>query len=147
MHPQPGWLKRLALGAAVLALSAGAGEAQGLEALRPVFARPAAVPVPQTLAQRIALGRSLFSEKALSAGRDASCASCHRPDRAFTDGRRVAQGRGGVPLNWNTPTLWNLAQDRAFFWNGRVPSLEAQARDVIAHPKEMGLPLAEAAKR
>jgi cytochrome c peroxidase len=41
-------------------------------------------------------------------------------------------------LRRNTPALWNLAWSKHYFWDGRAPSLEAQARAPIEAPDEMG---------
>ena len=38
----------------------------------------------------------------------------------------------------NTPSLWNLAWGKHFFWDGRAPSLEAQVRMPIEEAREMG---------
>jgi len=46
-------------------------------------------------AERAALGRLLFFDPVLSGERDVSCAVCHQPDRAFTDGRARSAGAGG----------------------------------------------------
>jgi cytochrome c peroxidase len=80
----------------------------------------------------------LFRDTRLSGDGGRSCASCHRPEHAFTDGRRRAVGASGTPLRRNTPSLWNLAWSKQYFWDGRAPSLEAQARAPIESPDEMG---------
>src|SRR6185295_1072747 len=72
-----------------------------------------------------------------SGGGERSCASCHRPERSFTDGRRRARGLTGASLARNTPSLWNLAWGEAYFWDGRAPSLEAQVRMPIVAADEM----------
>jgi cytochrome c peroxidase len=87
---------------------------------------------------RIALGASLFADPRLSGGGDRSCASCHRPELAYTDGRRRAQARSGAPLRRNTPSLWNLAWSKHYFWDGRALSLEAQVQAPIEAADEMG---------
>lgn len=105
-----------------------------------IFTRPSTIPAPMSnplTPPRIALGKLLFADKRLSGNRDRACASCHRPDRAFTDGRRRALGRSGRPLSRNTPALWNLAWAPRLHWDGRFPSLEAQARAPIEHPDEL----------
>ncbi|HWE18187.1 MAG TPA: cytochrome c peroxidase [Hyphomicrobiaceae bacterium] len=88
--------------------------------------------------ERVALGAKLFADPRLSGGGRKSCAACHRPERALTDGLRRAQGAAGKPLRRNTPALWNLAWSKHQFWDGRAPSLEAQARGPIEEPEEMG---------
>ena len=117
---------------------------------RSAFARPASIPypgpTPPTPAQ-IALGQRLFSEPRLSANGQVSCATCHDPELAFTDGVTRGQGVGKVPLARHTPSLWNLAWSETLFWDGRAPSLEAQARGPIEHPLEMAQPIATGAEK
>lgn len=87
----------------------------------------------------IEVGRQFFSDQNLSADRDISCASCHRSDKAFADGLRVATGKGGQKGTRNAPTLLNAAWQREFFWDGREGSLEAQALKPILNPIEHGI--------
>jgi cytochrome c peroxidase len=72
----------------------------------------------------IALGERLFFEPRLSAGGTMSCATCHEPERAWTDGR--ARGVGREVLDRNTPGLWNVGYQRWFGWDGAGDSLWAQ---------------------
>lgn len=105
---------------------------------RAIFARPAAgaASSPEAAA-RIALGRDLFHDRRLSGSGQASCATCHDPARAFTDGRKTGRGPGGDVLARNVPALYDLAWGNAYFWDGRAPSLEAQARFPILAADEM----------
>jgi cytochrome c peroxidase len=107
--------------------------------------RPAPKDSPLTTA-RVALGRKLFFDPILSADRTVACASCHRPDRGFaSDGR--PRGIGGQQLSRRAPSLLNRAYGQAFFWDGRTATLEEQALEPIANPKEMGSTVEEAVKR
>lgn len=91
-----------------------------------------------TTEKKIALGARLFSDPQLSGDQHRSCASCHRPDRAFADGlmRNTAIGGGGL-LQRNTPSLLNVALQPGFFYDVRVRTLEAQVSDVLRSPMEM----------
>ncbi len=93
---------------------------------------------PQT-AEKIALGKLLFHDKRLSADGSVSCASCHRGDKAFTDGAAVAQGLNGQLGVRNAPTIVNAAFFETLFWDGRANSLEAQALGPLTNPIEHGL--------
>jgi cytochrome c peroxidase len=93
---------------------------------------------PQTI-EKIALGRKLFADPRLSRGGTISCASCHVPEHAFSDGRRGAQGVGGQRGARNTPSLLNVVFNLTEFWDGRRVSLEAQALDPLTNPLEHGL--------
>jgi cytochrome c peroxidase len=108
-----------------------------LDALKPVFRRPAASNQANTSTDIVALGTRLFAEKKLSADHRMSCATCHDPAQSFADGRRKARGNKGQDLPRNTPALWNLAGATAFYWDGRSPTLEAQIKDAIERDGEM----------
>jgi len=85
--------------------------------------------------QAVALGERLFFDARLSSDGTLACASCHRPDLAFTDGR--ARGIGRVPLDRNTPSLWNAAHERWYGWDGAADSLWSQAIRPIVDSREM----------
>jgi cytochrome c peroxidase len=92
--------------------------------------------------QKVALGRHLFFETRLSATAQYSCASCHRPQLAFTDGRARAQGATGETVRRGAMTLTNVAYNIAYTWaSSDVRSLESQMRQPLfsEHPLEMGL--------
>ena len=93
---------------------------------------------PQTEAG-VALGRRLFFDPMLSVDSTVSCAGCHRPERAFTDGRALAVGIGGRTGRRNTPGLTNIGYHHLpLFWDGRADNLEAQALHPVGTPTEMG---------
>src|ERR1044072_5340945 len=87
---------------------------------------------------KVELGRQLFFDKRLSAAGSLSCASCHDPERALTDGKRVAEGIGGKSGSRNSPTLLNAMFNSGQFWDGRVKTREAQAKLPLINPDEMG---------
>ena len=58
--------------------------------------------------QQIDLGRYLFFDPLMSRDYLLSCASCHHPDRGFSDGKALAVGITGQRLNRSTPSLWNI---------------------------------------
>ena len=91
-------------------------------------------------ADAIALGRALFFEARLSPRGELSCAGCHQPERALTDGRDRAQGGSAATprLDRNTPGLWNVAHGHWFGWDGGSDSLWSFALRPILHPDELG---------
>jgi cytochrome c peroxidase len=97
-------------------------------------------PTPQAN-ERIALGKQLFNDPHLSADGAVRCASCHIPEKGYTDGRRVAVGVYGRAGTRNTPSLAviNVAKDESFFWDGRRAALEQAVLDPLTNPMEMGL--------
>jgi cytochrome c peroxidase len=107
---------------------------------RAIFARrgdPPSPPENPLTREKVELGAKLFSDRRLSGRGDRSCASCHQPARAFTDGRRRPTALDGRRLARNTPSLLNLAWSTHYFWDGRAPSLEAQVAMPIEAPDEM----------
>ncbi|NDE14400.1 hypothetical protein EBZ80_05655 [bacterium] len=82
-------------------------------------------------------GRKLFLDPGLSSNGQVSCATCHRPDKSFTDGLPVAKGVGTTARN--APTIINSRFAHWFFWDGRADSLAAQAAGPLENPDEHGL--------
>ncbi len=93
---------------------------------------------PQT-EQKITLGRAFFNDQRFSADNSVSCASCHQPEKAFTDGLSVAKGINGFTGTRNTPTVINAAFYDTLFLDGRAESLEDQALGPLLNPLEHGL--------
>lgn len=100
-------------------------------------------PVPPSPSNRVAdsqravaLGKDLFFDTSLSLDGSLSCASCHQPDKAYTDGRALAEGVGRTARN--TPTLYGAAYLDWLYWDGRRDSLWSQALIPFEAPSEMG---------
>lgn len=107
---------------------------------QPLGLPPVSVPRnnPQS-PEEIALGAALFSDTRFSADGTVSCAGCHRPDQAFTDGLARARGVRRLEGTRNAPTLANAAFYTSFFLDGRRRTLEEQALDPFVNPIEHGL--------
>ncbi len=89
------------------------------------------------LEERVALGERLFNDTALSRDGTLSCASCHTRANAFTDARRFSIGVEDRTGTRNGMPLFNLAWKTSFFWDGRAPSLRAQALMPVQDHLEM----------
>ncbi len=84
------------------------------------------------------LGKMLFFDPVLSGNQKRSCASCHRPQKAFTDHRITARGfQFTNNLSINTPTILNVAGQTRYFHDGRAASLNAVIDAVITNPNEL----------
>lgn len=81
------------------------------------------------------IGRRLFFDARLSGDGTISCATCHVPELGFGDGRRLSRGLADLPRH--APTIWNVAYQRWFFWDGRADTPWAQAIGPLEHPDEM----------
>jgi len=99
--------------------------------------------------QLVAEGKELFfsrtawgqkpSEGPMVRGQTISCASCHDPAFGFTDGltHLVGPVRERELARRQTPTLLGVANTAPYGWDGRNPTLQAQARGAIVSPLEM----------
>lgn len=95
--------------------------------------------------QGVELGRRLFYDKRLSGNNQISCASCHEPAQAFSDGVAFTTvGVSGRPLDRNSPALLNLAwMNNGLFWEGGATNLESQAFAPLTNLDEMAQDLVE----
>jgi cytochrome c peroxidase len=88
---------------------------------------------------KISLGEKLFYDNILSANRQRSCAGCHQPGKAFTDGLPKSMSLDHVnTVSRNAPTLWNAAFQPKQFYDSRAVFMESQVFEVVHNAKEMG---------
>ncbi|MCI0685009.1 MAG: c-type cytochrome [Gemmataceae bacterium] len=122
------------------ALNAGLKTPAGLPAVRlPDGKAPSAA--------EIELGKQLYFDTRLSRDRTVSCASCHDPQKGWSNGERFATGIGGKVGDRSAPTIINAAYFPLQFWDGRAQELEGQALGPIQNPIEMDLTLDELVMR
>lgn len=91
---------------------------------------------------KVELGRYLFFDKRLSGNGKQSCATCHRPEFAFSDDKPVSLGSTGEPGIRKAMSLVNVAYSRTLTWsNPKQLRLEDQALVPMfgTHPVELGL--------
>ena len=89
-------------------------------------------------AEKIALGRKLFFDKRLSLDGSISCASCHDPQKAFSDQRSKSIGINGQLSERNAPSILNAAFLKTAMFDAHLATLELQAIVPIQEPVEMG---------
>jgi cytochrome c peroxidase len=99
--------------------------------------------LPKSTTNRVAdderaarLGQRVFFDVRLSANGKLACVSCHDPAQGLADGKQVFEGLGRGDRH--SPSLWNVAYQRWFFWDGRADSLWAQAVQPLESEIEMG---------
>lgn len=95
----------------------------------------------------LALGQKLFFDSVLSRDRSVSCATCHKPERAFADERPIAVGVFGRSGKRHSPSIVNRGFGRTQFWDGRAATLEELALQPLRDSNEMDLPPDEAILR
>ncbi len=87
---------------------------------------------------KVRLGRRLFYDPILSGNQTRSCASCHNPQLAFTDGLDKSVAIDGKrKVSRNAPTLLNAGYQPALFYDARVTFMEDQITEVLQNPDEM----------
>jgi cytochrome c peroxidase len=119
----------------------------------PLLAVPEGFPAPvfpegnELTQERWALGKRLFFDPILSSDRTVSCASCHLPEMAFTDGKQFSEGVDGRLGNRNAPTLANVAYHPYYTREGGVPTLEMQILVPIQEHAEFDMNILDIAER
>ncbi|MGB1104086.1 MAG: cytochrome-c peroxidase [Crocinitomicaceae bacterium] len=106
------------------------------------------IPVDNPItAEKVALGERLFFDPILSFDTSVSCASCHFPDRAFSDTIALSLGVNNRIGDRNAPSLINVAYATSLFRDGGAPSLEMQIITPIEDENEMHLDIDDAVVR
>lgn len=92
--------------------------------------------------QKIALGKKLYFETAISINGTQSCNSCHPADQneAGADHEKTGLGALGKHGGRNDPPSFNAGFQIAHFWDGRAATLEDQAKGPVLNPVEMAMP-------
>lgn len=114
------------------------------------YRRPAEIPFPASnpyTPDKAALGKALFFEPRLSGAENMNCASCHNPSFGWETRNKTSVGSQNTKLSRHAPTILDTAWSHSFFWDGRAPTAEAQAKGPIEAPAEMNLPLEQAVAR
>ncbi|MEY4194483.1 MAG: hypothetical protein RLZZ226_851 [Pseudomonadota bacterium] len=129
-------IKTTALLGALLLSGASAVSAAEWQTLPDRAPEPADNP---TTPAKVALGKMLYHEPRISANGVVSCNSCHNVMGGGDDNRGGSIGVRDQVGGRSAPTVWNSAFNSVQFWDGRAPSLEAQAKGPVTNPGEMGM--------
>lgn len=97
--------------------------------------------------EKIELGRKLFFDKRLSVNETVSCSSCHLPQFAFTDRKKISEGIYGRKTERNSPSILNAAFLKTVMYDAHLPTLEMQVIVPIQEHSEMGMNMVELLKR
>jgi len=106
-----------------------------LRRFKPLRADFGSTPEPSTA--EIDLGRMLFFDTRMSKDRDLSCNSCHHLDTYGVDNQATSTGSRGQLGRRNSPSVYHAAGAFTNFWDGRVATVEDQAKGPITNPVEM----------
>ncbi|MCH2230384.1 MAG: cytochrome-c peroxidase [Crocinitomicaceae bacterium] len=89
--------------------------------------------------KKVSLGKKLFFDNRLSVNNEVSCASCHLPELAFTDGKIVSEGVEGRKTERNSPSLLNAGFLPTVMFDAHLPNLEQQVIVPIQEHVEMDM--------
>lgn len=101
-------------------------------------------PYKDSLKHKIALGKMLFFDPRLSKSNMIACATCHKPELSWTDGRSRSIGHDSAINKRNSPSIQNVWFYHKLFWDGRSSSLEDQAFSPINSETEMSSDMPQA---
>ncbi|MFT4702914.1 MAG: cytochrome c peroxidase [Bradymonadia bacterium] len=95
----------------------------------PSYAHSPPAPSDSPLTEEsVSLGETLFFDTRLSGSGQTSCASCHDPERAFTDGRARSIADDGALTRRSAPSLVDVAYATTLTWaNPLLRTLEDHA--------------------
>jgi cytochrome c peroxidase len=94
-------------------------------------------PVEHIEIQKVQLGRKLFHDPRLSQGNAVACSTCHELQSGGDDGRARSLGSDGQPLDFNTPTVFNVSGNSRLNWEGNFRTLEGQNESVLLNVRIM----------
>lgn len=148
-HSVPSIIVLLAAGALyataddAVSVSSESGDAsQAFELTPPLGLPKMRVPSDNPLTkEKIELGKQLFFDPRLSTDNTVSCASCHDPQKGWSNGERFATGIEGHVGGRSAPTIINAGYQYFQFWDGRAKHVEGQALGPIQNPIEMNMTL------
>jgi cytochrome c peroxidase len=87
--------------------------------------------------ETIDLGEKLFFDPRLSKNNKISCATCHIPELAFTDGKKISQGFEGRFSKHNSSTLLNVGFLHSFMFDRGSHNIEIQPIIPLLDTNEM----------
>jgi cytochrome c peroxidase len=126
------------LAGAFMADAQNAPSSRGAEPITPI-------PAPARLdPRRVVLGEQLFRDPRLSHDNTRSCSSCHDTGTNGASANAQDLGVHGLPLPFNTPTVFNAALNFRLNWEGNVRSLEREAEEGLRNPATMASSAEEA---
>ncbi|MBL4651777.1 MAG: cytochrome-c peroxidase [Flavobacteriales bacterium] len=121
----------------MLLISCGTNEAKFVFKIPNGFDEPDLMGDKELTYLKVSLGEKLFFDPLLSSDSTISCGSCHQPNLAFTDGKRLSTGVNNRKGKRNSPTLLNLAWSKRLLADGGVNSIETQMLVPISDHNEM----------
>ena len=85
----------------------------------------------------IKFGKKLFFDPRLSGNHKISCATCHNPNKGWSNHLAITNLHPKHLAKRHTPSLWGVRYNRWYFWDGRADTLWSQALAPIENRAEM----------
>lgn len=114
--------------------------ADAFDAFKPLLLAPIIPKDNPQSAPKVDLGKQLYFDPRLSVTGAVSCNTCHNLMAGGDDGRAVSTGALGKAGTRSAPTLWNVAYETVYFWDGRAKSLEAAIKEHLLDQTVMAMP-------
>jgi cytochrome c peroxidase len=139
----------------IVSLAAALVACGGGEAAKPSGPRMSEMPAPPApadnpiTADKAALGKQLFHDKRLSTnamggGGAMSCQTCHYHHLGWADATKFSKQFNGNLNGRHTPTIYNVAYQTTWYWDGRAATLEGN--NLAAWRNQMGADPAKVAE-
>ncbi|MEJ2179359.1 MAG: cytochrome c peroxidase [Gammaproteobacteria bacterium] len=80
---------------------------------------------------KVALGEKLFQDKRLDSKKNIACGDCHNLELGGTDQLAFSVNGAGIPTQFNTPSIFNVALNTQYYWSGKFETLDEQITDAI----------------
>jgi cytochrome c peroxidase len=127
---KPRKLQRVALAAALAGLVTAS-----------VAADLAPLPEPKFNAKQAELGRYFFFDERMSGDAALSCATCHDPQKGWSDGMPLSKGYPASEYFRNSPTIVNSGFKKRFMWDGRLDGSDmgTLVRDMMTEAHTMNM--------
>ena len=91
-------------------------------------------PVPdyiEAAPDKVSLGKKLFQDKRLDSKKNIACGDCHNLELGGTDQLAFSVNGAGIPTQFNTPSIFNVALNTQYYWSGKFETLDEQITDAI----------------
>jgi cytochrome c peroxidase len=116
----------------------------GVVAEEPITPIPEPPPIDP---RKVKLGERLFGDPRLSHDNSRSCSSCHDLSTNGASAKRQDVGPDGSSLPFNTPTIFNATLNFRLGWEGKLRTVESDAKAALANPQVMGASISEVVAR
>lgn len=101
----------------------------------------APLPEPKYNKAQAELGKYFFFDERMSGDAALSCATCHDPQKGWSDGLPLSKGYPASEYFRNSPTILNAGMKKRFMWDGRLDGSDmgTLVRDMMTEAHTMNM--------